>query len=44
MEVTSFFLLFSDGKDVLKAMATKLDVMSFIANGKPATNGINGTH
>ncbi|XP_061395204.1 cystathionine beta-synthase-like [Musca vetustissima] len=33
-----------DGKDVLKGLATKMDVMSFIASGKPAQNGVNGTH
>uniref|UniRef100_A0A1I8MNS0 Cystathionine beta-synthase n=1 Tax=Musca domestica TaxID=7370 RepID=A0A1I8MNS0_MUSDO len=33
-----------DGKDVLKGLATKIDVMSFIAAGKPAQNGVNGHH
>ncbi|XP_075158358.1 cystathionine beta-synthase [Haematobia irritans] len=32
------------GKDVLKGAATKIDVMSFIAAGKPAQNGVNGSH
>lgn len=34
----------TDGKEVLKAVATKFDVMSFIAAGPlKKTNGTNGT-
>ncbi|XP_013117191.1 cystathionine beta-synthase [Stomoxys calcitrans] len=33
-----------DGKDIFKGIATKLDVMSFIAAGKQTQNGVNGNH